>query len=498
MTNQNELVELLPEVVKTLSFFRSVIKGKEEWSNVCENSYDDAMQAIEKVMEFLQSAEKTGYVTLGWDKPMTSAEAEKYWLTGGFVAVELYTAETKRLKAQIAELEAAEEAEPVGIEAAAKWVEDRRDAYIDEHGSYDPDTGQTEFPEYGHEYVEELEEIAEGIRSLCPQPTKVQVPEGYAVVEKVIIPEEAVKVGAAAIRIARDVGASDRTQALAAFTDMLIKADVSDSLPPQTAKVQSAEPVGGCTHSDLFNEANRQAVLNGEPRELHKDCAFCGEVFVLYKEAGVLKIRNRDCTPQPAKVQVPEDAEIRQRFDKLRKWIDENDNWTAGDYTNFLGFYSYGFREALTPSPARAPEVQVPDDWRKPIEDLLAFAERQTCYHEETHRGGHIWEICDACGEKWAADKGGKPESVEPKEIVAVRELLNAAPAQAEKVVSNNITRLERELSLAREIEERDIESFSVSEKPLVEKIFLNSSKKLRKKLESKLYRAKCPRRIEV
>lgn len=48
---------------------------------------------------------------------------------------------------------------------------------------------------------------------------------------------------------------------------------------------------------------------------------------------------------------------------------------------------------------------------------LVSFADNQICRHEETHRGGLIWEICDFCGTKWADDEGGKPEFVEPKEI---------------------------------------------------------------------------------
>jgi hypothetical protein len=51
-------------------------------------------------------------------------------------------------------------------EAAARWVEARMQSYIDEHGHNDPDTGAVEFPGNGDEYVGELMEIAEGIRSL--------------------------------------------------------------------------------------------------------------------------------------------------------------------------------------------------------------------------------------------------------------------------------------------------------------------------------------------
>jgi hypothetical protein len=43
------------------------------------------------------------------------------------------------------------------------------------------------------------------------------------------------------------------------------------------------------------------------------------------------------------------------------------------------------------------------------LEDLLSYAESHTCLHEETYRGGNIWEICSNCGMKWADDEGGKP-----------------------------------------------------------------------------------------
>jgi hypothetical protein len=44
---------------------------------------------------------------------------------------------------------------------------------------------------------------------------------------------------------------------------------------------------------------------------------------------------------------------------------------------------------------------------------------RNTCTHEETQRGGVIWEICDLCGAKWADDRGGKPEWKDPPEWTA-------------------------------------------------------------------------------
>lgn len=60
--------------------------------------------------------------------------------------------------------------QPGAMEAAARWVEARCEAYANEHGSTDPETGTTEYPGDGAEYVGELMEIAEGLRALAPSP----------------------------------------------------------------------------------------------------------------------------------------------------------------------------------------------------------------------------------------------------------------------------------------------------------------------------------------
>jgi hypothetical protein len=65
------------------------------------------------------------------------------------------------------------------------------------------------------------------------------------------------------------------------------------------------------------------------------------------------------------------------------------------------------------------------DELLKALQAVLAYAERRTCSHDETHRGGTLWEICDSCGAKWADDEGGKPEWVEPKELEEAHRLLN-------------------------------------------------------------------------
>lgn len=61
------------------------------------------------------------------------------------------------------------------------------------------------------------------------------------------------------------------------------------------------------------------------------------------------------------------------------------------------------------------------------LEDLLKYADMNTCRHEETHRGGSIWTICDQCGQKWADDEGGMPRYEEPPAIASARKVLSEA-----------------------------------------------------------------------
>lgn len=71
-----------------------------------------------------------------------------------------------------------------------------------------------------------------------------------------------------------------------------------------------------------------------------------------------------------------------------------------------------------------AEPVKVPSDDLRTLQNLLSWAEAQICLHEETHRGGAIWEICDQCGAKWADDEGGRPAFERPNEITDARALL--------------------------------------------------------------------------
>jgi len=75
--------------------------------------------------------------------------------------------ERSNLRTAIAnELETSISAENRGIDEAIKFVRNRCDTYIEEHGIWDPSTGVVEFRGDGEEYVAELEEIMEGLETL--------------------------------------------------------------------------------------------------------------------------------------------------------------------------------------------------------------------------------------------------------------------------------------------------------------------------------------------
>ena len=64
------------------------------------------------------------------------------------------------------------------------------------------------------------------------------------------------------------------------------------------------------------------------------------------------------------------------------------------------------------------------------LKGAASLIERSICAHDETKRGGAIWEICCSCGAKWADDEGGKPEYKEPEELIAVYTAIAALEAE--------------------------------------------------------------------
>jgi hypothetical protein len=82
-----------------------------------------------------------------------------------------------------------------------------------------------------------------------------------------------------------------------------------------------------------------------------------------------------------------------------------------GDYWKLGPFFT-------TPQPDRTAELEAAlREARESLKSIYSLATRNICSHDETHRGGAIWEICDHCEMQWADDEGGKPKFNWPKEI---------------------------------------------------------------------------------
>lgn len=84
-----------------------------------------------------------------------------------------------------------------GIEAAAKFIDEKVKAYVEEYGMYDHTTGQTEFPGNGEEWLGDMEELAEDIRALPAAPGQLEQPtaaeaalEALTLIERVYYMED--------------------------------------------------------------------------------------------------------------------------------------------------------------------------------------------------------------------------------------------------------------------------------------------------------------------
>lgn len=91
--------------------------------------------------------------------------------------------------------------------------------------------------------------------------------------------------------------------------------------------------------------------------------------------------------------------------------------------------YNHAADDLLCQRLAEAVKPQAePVPWQSVMESLVRHIERETCTHEETYRGGAIWEICRGCGAQWADDEGGKPEFKWPECVETARAMLADAP----------------------------------------------------------------------
>jgi len=64
------------------------------------------------------------------------------------------------------------------------------------------------------------------------------------------------------------------------------------------------------------------------------------------------------------------------------------------------------------------------------LKKLRDEVEIRICTHEDTYRGGVIWEICSQCGDKWADDEGGRPENKLPSILDDADNLIKSLDSQ--------------------------------------------------------------------
>lgn len=86
-------------------------------------------------------------------------------------------------------------------------------------------------------------------------------------------------------------------------------------------------------------------------------------------------------------------------------------------------------RAAFTAAAAKVGEREA--ELRSALRWAISEIDRNTCQHDETHRGGAIWTICDLCDKKWADDEGGFKPYVENPRLTKARRAL--APQGAER-----------------------------------------------------------------
>lgn len=181
--NNGGLLEAAEELVKALD--DRMCMNDYGGLSVSKHDEDAVTEAVEKLRAELLRApadtqpvlpqpmkEYDGYV------PAEDGEAGDYYVNGWNDCLE----EVRKALAH----PAPEAAQPLsfaeGVKAAVKWVEKRRDDYIDEFGYNDPDTGALEFGTGSHaeakrEYVGELEEIVEGLNAILTRASAESVAE---------------------------------------------------------------------------------------------------------------------------------------------------------------------------------------------------------------------------------------------------------------------------------------------------------------------------------
>lgn len=139
----------------------------------------------------------------------------------------------------------------------------------------------------------------------------------------------------------------------------------------------------------------------------------------VYNSAKEILARHREAHTRP-----PASDSTQAIIDWLREQADADDFGCGPGVSEVLSWAAWRIERGDV-SPINAASDSTGGALREALAGLLARDIRNTCTHENSHRGGAIWEICDDCEAKWADDEGGKPVWVDPPEWVAARAALS-------------------------------------------------------------------------
>lgn len=116
--------------------------------------------------------------------------------------------------------------------------------------------------------------------------------------------------------------------------------------------------------------------------------------------------------------------DLRSKYEvKLPEEQEIHHDWDDQDKCRRCGGINWYPSSKCTPKQQPALDVTV---LVEALEDLVSEIESVTCTHDNTHRGGAIWEICEECGCEWADDEGGKPEFSWPESVEKAQALIDA------------------------------------------------------------------------
>ena len=77
-------------------------------------------------------------------------------------------------------------------------------------------------------------------------------------------------------------------------------------------------------------------------------------------------------------------------------------------------------------------KLRAEGDERAALSGLLDYVDRNTCTHENRHKAGTLWTICDDCGRKWASDRNPYTPHQDAPAVAAARAALARAPVAGE------------------------------------------------------------------